>query len=108
MTVDEMVELGRELAWLVQHEEWPAIDSILDAIDCAAEDGTPEGYQQGLIVGLHAGFLNTTAPHMRERTSFISLITRYQAALDASPIPGIRGARAETILGIAPLKPLTT
>jgi len=106
MAVDEAMKLGEKLRLLVRHKEWVALDSILDAIDCTAEDGTPEGYRRGMIVGVHAGFLNRAAPHMRERESFVSFIARYQAALDASPILGVRGTRAETVLGIAPLKPL--
>ena len=108
MAVDEVMKLGEKLRLLVRHKEWVALDSILDAIDCTAEDGTPEGYRRGMIVGVHAGFLNRAAPHMRERESFVSFIARYQAALDASPILGVRGTRAETVLGIAPLKPVVS
>jgi len=108
MTVDEAMRLGEKLRLLVRHEDWVALDSILDAIDCTAEDGTPEGYRRGMIVGVHAGFLNKAAPQMCERESFVRFIARYQAALDASPILGVRGTRAETVLGIAPLKPVVS
>jgi hypothetical protein len=101
--------LAEKLRVLVRSGDWSLIDTILDALDCTqAENGTVEGARLGRTIGMHVGFLNTVAPAMRERRSFVSLITRYQAALDASPIAEARGLLAETVMGIAPLKPMVS
>jgi len=100
----EAVDLAKKLKVLVQKEEWELLDGILDGLDCAFVEGTPEGRKQGWWVGIHVGFLNKVAPQMRERRSFRELISRYQAALDASPFRNLH-LRAETVFGIAPLSP---
>ena len=105
----EAVELAEKLKILVQREEWELLDGILDSLTGTdAEDGTLLGKEKGWWIGVHVGFLNKVAPQMRERRSFRDLIARYQAALDASPLPACRDMRAEEVFGIAPLKPMVS